>query len=204
MNSAHFSAFVISAVLFVAAAGTAVAQPLKPVATSGCEACHGVNGDSQKPDVPRLNGQQSVYLLARLREFQDPARGAPYSNQMMGANANSIDDVDAAALADYFSRQTPTPPSGSGPLAEAGRKIFMEGAGPLIPAPLIPPCFTCHGKNGQGQGEVPRIAGQHGDYLNGQLQAFMLGKRVGTPMNHHAWAMTTEQIQALAAYLSSN
>jgi cytochrome c553 len=204
MNRSRFSLLVICTSLLGYVVNTAVAQPLKPVATSGCEACHGVNGNSQKPDVPRLNGQQSAYMLARLREFQDPTRGTPHSRQMMGPNASSIDDVDAAALADYFSRQTPTPLSSSGPMAEAGRKIFIEGTGPLIPGPLIPPCGTCHGQNGQGQGEVPRIAGQHRYYLSDQLQDFMRGTRVGTPMNNHAWAMTTTQIQALTAYLSNN
>ena len=51
---------------------------------------------------------------------------------------------------------------------------------------------------------MPRIAGQHGEYLTGQLQAFMLGVRVGTPMNKHAWAMTSDQITELSAYLSNN
>jgi cytochrome c553 len=190
--------------LSVLLAGAAVAQPLEPAATSGCEACHGIGGDSQKPDVPRLNGQRSAYSLARLREFQDPTRGTPHSNQMMWTNAASVDDADAAALADYFSQQVPSLATGSGPLAEAGRKIFDEGAGPLIPGPFIPPCGTCHGQNGQGKGDVPRIAGQHLSYLNSQLQAFMLGLRVGTPMNHHAWAMTMDQIKALATYLSNN
>ena len=202
MKGALFLALAICAGLDGVMASGAAAQPLKPAATSGCETCHGVNGDSQKPDVPRLNGQQSAYLLARLRKFQDPTSGTPHADQMMWPNATSVDDADAAALADFFSRQTPTERSGSGPLAEAGCKIFTEGGGPRIPGPLIPPCTTCHGLNGQGQGAAPRIAGQHRTYLVAQLQAFKIGARAGTPMNNHAWAMTTEQIQDQAAYLS--
>jgi cytochrome c553 len=204
MIRARLFALAIFAFALAALGDTATAQPPKPAATISCEACHGINGDSPKIEVPRLNGQQSAYMRARLQEFQDPTRSTPHSNKMMGANAAGMDDADAAALADYFGQQTPTQPSSRGPLAEAGRKIFEEGAGPLIPGPLIPPCVTCHGQNGQGLGEVPRIAGQHKDYLNSQLQAFMLGIRVGTPMNSHAWAMTREQVRAVAAFLSNN
>lgn len=202
MTKPIIAALSACAVLLWCAAGAA-AQTTKPVQATGCESCHGVAGNSQKTDTPRLNGQPSAYLLERLREFQDPTRGTPHSNQMMWETATSFDDADATALADYFSQQAPTQRTGSGPLADAGRKIFTEGAGPLIPGPFIPPCGTCHGQDGQGQGDVPRIAGQHGEYLNSQIQAFMLGVRVGTPMNHHAWAMTTDQIKALAAYLSN-
>ena len=178
--------------------GIAGAQPAKPAPAAGCEACHGVAGNSQKVDIPRLNGQQGDYLLTRLKEFLDPTRGTPHANSMMWENATKISDTEAAALADYFSRQAPTPRSGIGAQVEAGRKIFLEGAGPDIPA-----CATCHGQDGGGAGNTPRIAGQHQDYLEAQLQAFMLTARVGTPMNHHTWDMTTEQAQQLAAYLSN-
>ena len=204
MHKAYFSAFAVIATFAGGLDDMACAQPMKPVAAGGCEACHGINGDSKRADVPRLNGQQSAYVIAKLREFQDPALGPPHAHQMMGRTAASFDDVDAAALAEYFSRQTPTQLTGKAPLAQAGRKIFTEGAGPLIPGPLIPPCGTCHGQNGEGKGEVPRIAGQHSQYLNTQLLAFKNGIRVGTPMNVHAWAMTQVQIQALTDYLSND
>jgi cytochrome c553 len=185
--------------IFVFPGALAVAQMRAPEAAAGCETCHGASGDSQKADIPRLNGQQSEYLLARLREFLDPTRGTPHATQMMWENATKISDDDAAALARYFGSHPPTQPNGSGPQVAAGAKIFQQGAGPDIPA-----CASCHGQKGEGLGGTPRIAGQHGDYLIGQLQAFMLTARIGTPMNHHTWHMTPEQMQALSAYLSNN
>lgn len=197
MTKSHFPIFAFCLALLWT--GAAMAQPGKPSQAAGCESCHGAGGDSQKADTPRLNGQQSGYLLTRLKEFLDPTRGTPHANKMMWENATTISANDAAALADYFSRQAPTPRSGIGAQAEAGRKIFREGAGPAIAA-----CATCHGQDGEGTGGTPRIAGQHKDYVVQQLQAFMLTARVGTPMNHHAWDMTEEQMQQLAAYLSNN
>jgi len=197
----RFHRFTVTAFLCLGLLGAgsdaAMAQPAAPAA--GCEACHGPGGDSGKAEVPRLNGQTGEYIQARLRAFLDPTRNTPHADQMMWENATKISDSDAAALAAYFARQSPSQPNGSGPLAAAGGKIFTQGAGPDIPA-----CATCHGQNGQGMGATPRLAGQHGEYLLGQLQAFMLTARVGTSMNHHTWSMTTQQMQQLAAYLSNN
>ena len=198
MNRILYPAFL--AALICAIPVTAAAETVMPQAAASCEACHGAGGDSQKPDVPRLNGQQSDYILIRLREFLDPTRGTPHSNQMMWENATKISDNEAAALARYFSSQAPTRPTASRTAqSEAGDKIFHTGAGPDIPA-----CSTCHGQEGAGLGGTPRIAGQHENYLLGQLQSFMLTARVGTPMNHHTWDMTLEQMQDVSTYLSNN
>jgi cytochrome c553 len=77
--------------------------------------------------------------------------------------------------------------------------IYREGSQPDIPA-----CGTCHGREAEGLGTTPRLAGQHEQYLADQLNAFMLTARVGSPMNHHAWDMTQDQMRAVAAYLSHN
>ncbi len=97
------TAILSACAFFLLSTPGAMAQTAKPVQAASCESCHGISGDSQKSDTPRLNGQPGAYLLARLREFQDPTRGTPHSNQMMWQNATSFDDADAAALADYFS-----------------------------------------------------------------------------------------------------
>jgi cytochrome c553 len=182
----------------IAMTTSAIAQTaLPPALIQSCEACHSKDGDSTRRDVPRLNGQQKEYILDRLREFRDPTRNSPHANQMMWQNATRISDAEAAALADYFSRKMPASASGFGSLADIGGKIFHEGDKPGIAA-----CSVCHGLDGEGRGSTPRLAGQKEDYLINQLDAFMLTARFGSPMNHHAWDMTQEQMRAIAAYLS--
>lgn len=180
--------------------GAALAQSFGPARVADCEVCHSFDGNSQRTDVPRLNGQQDTYLVNRLTEFLDVTRGSSHATQMMWENATKLNNDDVMTLADYFSRQLPTPPNGKGTLADAGRRIFYAGAGRDIPA-----CAGCHGQNGEGEGSVPRIAGQHGDYLFAQLQAFSMGIRVSRgPMNRHTWGMSSEQMQQVAAFLSNN
>ena len=110
-----------------------------------------------------------------------------------------VSDKVVENLAQYFSRQTPTPRTGLGTQSDAGGAIFLHGARPAIPA-----CATCHGPYGDGLGGTPRIAGQHGHYLQQQLEAFKLGARGGNAMNRHAWDMTLERMQELAEYLANN
>lgn len=162
-----------------------------------CEGCHGARGESRNGDIPRLNGQKSDYILARFRDFRDPKRNTPHANLMMGNRP--ISDSDAAALAQYFSRQTPSPRIGFGIQSQAGAEIFRHGA-----EPAIPPCATCHGPDGDGLGGTPRITGQHGAYLMQQLSAFNSAGRRGTVMNRHTWDMTQQQMDQISAYLSNN
>lgn len=163
----------------------------------GCEGCHGARGESRNADIPRLNGQKSEYIIIRFKEFRDPRRNTPHANLMMGNRP--VSDSDVAALAQYFSRQTPSPRIGLGTQSNAGAEIFQHGA-----EPAIPPCATCHGPDGDGLGGTPRIAGQHGAYLMAQLSAFNSTGRTGTVMNRHTWDMTQQQMAELSAYLSNN
>ena len=162
-----------------------------------CESCHSARGNSAKRDVPRLNGQQSAYLMLRLEELGDPSRNTPHAAPMMKFGA--LSDGDAAALARYFSSQPPTRPNGFRLQAEAGEALFRKGGEWNVPA-----CAACHGMSGEGYRTMPRLAGQHETYLRQQLQAFRSGARASTEMNRHAWDLTQQQILDLMAYLANN
>lgn len=162
-----------------------------------CEACHGALGDSRKAYVPRLNGQKKGYILARFRNFLGPSRDKAHASLM--TRYAPVSDNDVEMLAQYFSRQTPTPRTGLGTQADAGGEIFLHGSKPDLPA-----CATCHGPYGDGLGGTPRIAGQQGSYLAQQLEAFKSGARGATAMDRHTWDMSLEQMQALSEYLANN
>ena len=67
-------------------------------------------------------------------------------------------------------------------------------------------CGTCHGKKGEGKGNLfPRIGGQHLDYLAKTLQDFRSGERTSDRsgmMAPVAKKLTDEQITALSDYIS--
>lgn len=66
-----------------------------------CAACHGVDGNSQAPDFPRLAGQNEDYLLKALKDYKSGAR----KNAIMAPQAANLTLRDMQDLAAYFSHQ---------------------------------------------------------------------------------------------------
>jgi cytochrome c553 len=67
-----------------------------------CTTCHGVTGKSNAQRYPNLAGQNSIYLVSRLKYFRD---GVEPGNQM-NAQAAPLSDETIEVLAEYFSRQS--------------------------------------------------------------------------------------------------
>ena len=68
----------------------------------------------------------------------------------------------------------------------------------------MPPCQTCHGAHGEGNSIIPRIAGQHGDYLKKQLEAFRSTLRESDVMHANTKDMTDTEIEAVVSYLAND
>lgn len=181
-------------------AQNALCQPAAEKAATTCQNCHGPRGDSLLATFPRLNGQQADYLAAQLKNFRTHTRSDPHAVAYMWGMAAQLDDAMIADLAKYFAAQPPTPPQSGGALADEGRKIFESGA----PANGVPPCQACHGAHGEGNGVLPRIAGQHADYLKKQLEAFRSTLRENDVMHANTANMTDREIEAVVSYLAND
>jgi cytochrome c553 len=165
-----------------------------------CSACHGTAGKSVSPTFPNLAGQQKEYFIRQLKNFRDHSRAEPHAMAYMWGMAASLDDKMIDALADWYSRLPPADGQGAEPAEiDAGRRIFAEG----IPNRSVPACQACHGEKGEGADSVPRLAGQHGSYLSGQLDAFASRARENEVMHEIARNLNSQQMAELAAYLSS-
>ncbi len=178
-----------------------VSQNALQAKIKSCESCHGPNGNSNSSMVPRLNGQQADYIRAQMKNFRDPGREDPRANDTMWRVAEHTSDDLIGPLANYYASQTPTPPGAQmGRLAEEGKRIFQSGA----PAQNLPVCSSCHGAQGQGSGAIPRLAGQHVDYLRKELEVLRWSLRESDVMHPKTNQMTDQQIEALAAYLGND
>jgi cytochrome c553 len=65
---------------------------------------------------------------------------------------------------------------------------------------------TCHGNDGEGKGTIPRLAGQHSEYLVKQLVLFKSQLRAdnnATIMHNISSGMSFDQMEAVASYLGS-
>jgi cytochrome c553 len=196
-----FAAAIVLSTMWMPAAiaGDAAGDAMLKVTTT-CQSCHGLTGDSSSPKIPRLNGQQADYIAARLKSFLDPTRQTPAATHAMWDIASHIGDDIVPDIAKYYAQQAPTPPAAKkGKLAATGKSIYERGVGSSVPA-----CQSCHGAHGEGIGAVPRIAGQHGEYLTMQLLSFNVTLRYHETMDHNAMYLSEEQIAALVAYLGNN
>jgi cytochrome c553 len=169
-------------------------------ATTTCQDCHGPRGESTVATFPRLNGQQAAYISAQLKNFRDHSRSDPHAQAYMWGMASQLDDSIIAELGTYYAAQTPTLPQSGGALAAEGKKLYLSGA----PAQSVPACVTCHGAHGEGNSIIPRLAGQHADYLKKQLEAFRSTLRDNAIMHANTKDMTDSQIEALVSYLAND
>ena len=157
-----------------------------------CVACHGVDGNSVLPHTPSLAGQPRQFLVTALFMFREGRR----SSEQMAPFAQKLSNADLNDLAAYFSAQKMTAPArlAEPAMVARGRAITETNN-----------CVACHAAALTGQQHIPRIAGQHRDYLLAQLNLFKAGKRCdfdGT-MTSAAQALTQADIEVLADYLST-
>ena len=153
-----------------------------------CLGCHGIENYKNaypKYSVPKLGGQSAVYIAAALAEYQAGLRSHPTMKGM----ASTLSAQDRADLAAWF----------QGPQRAKSSAMPVGTLSPIATA-----CTACHGQDGVGTvPENPTLAGQHADYLAQALNDYRLGKRQNPIMRPFAGQLTRDDIQALAAYFSS-
>ena len=165
-----------------------------------CSACHGPGGNSISPTFPRLAGQREEYLVKQLKAFKARSRAEPDAHDFMWGIAASLDDKMIEGLADYYASQPPAPGIPGDPaLIARGKDLFEKG----IASQPLPPCATCHGKNGEGGGEFPRLAGQHAAYIVKQITVIQSFLRAAPVMHGIVKDMNRADMEAVAAYLQS-
>ena len=86
-----------SAVLCDAADPNAALPRIKEV----CQACHGMDGNSQLADNPKLGGQYPDYLAKALRDYQSGLR----KNPVMAGFVDKLSKQEIENLAAYYSSQ---------------------------------------------------------------------------------------------------
>ena len=155
-----------------------------------CAPCHGADGNSVVSTFPILAGQTARYLYLQLRDFREGARKDP----VMSTQLDGLSKQDFFDLAAYFAAQTPKSVAFRVDPArvERGRKKSEEVL-----------CTMCHLGEFKGQNEIPRVAGQHPDYVIKQLRDFKARTRTNDAGNMTAVAQTIsdEDIVDLAHYI---
>ena len=160
-----------------------------------CAACHGRDGGGASDGtIPAIAGQHESVLVRQLIEFRHNAR----LNIRMQHFVDRHHLTDAQQLADVAAYVSSLPP----------RSVASGGAvaPPGSAATYARRCRSCHGGSGEGDAamHVPRLAGQHPEYLGEQLHDAAEGRRPSMRGHTRLLAkLSTEEIDGLAVYLAN-
>lgn len=187
--------------LLVLAMGASWAQAdparAKKLVMGSCFLCHGENGESASEVFPKLAGQHADYIAKQLDNFKTGKRKSTAMADMSGR----LTADEMLALGQYFESKPVAPEAVKDTdLAAVGRYIFHTGntySG-------VPSCASCHGKDGFGTANLPRLAGQYASYIETQLTLFNQRERTNDNAVMHAIVskMTPLEMAAVAAYIS--
>jgi cytochrome c553 len=161
-----------------------------------CAVCHGPQGGGTRDGgVPRIAGQHISVLAKQLVDYRHDRRWdirmEHFADKHHLSDGQAIADVTA-----YIHQLTADAPPGvgDGELAPHGFNVYDRL------------CNTCHGKTAEGDAKrmVPRIAGQHYDYLMRQIYDATDGRRPNFPVVHVRLLahLDRRDIVGLADYLS--
>jgi len=161
-----------------------------------CAHCHGEDGNSLRPEIPNLAGQNPSYIIEQVQKFADGRR----KNFVMQTLASNFSLEDKVNLAIYFSHQTVKPVAADPLVAAKAERIYKSV------------CVLCHGETGKGEEGYARIAGQRPQYVITTLQRFRAAaqhtvdaadiKRTSTRMEQVTQRLTDQEIEALAHYIA--
>ena len=155
-----------------------------------CAVCHGENGATLQPTIPILSGQHFYYLYVQLKDFKSGLR----KNEIMGPIASQLEKPQMKLLARYFSEQDwPN----LGYRADSAAEIQGETA------TVAGLCVQCHLGGYEGDSRIPRLAGQHPEYLLSTMTDFKYKKRQNSAAKSSLFVTYDEDdIRAMSEYLA--
>ncbi|MEP6721454.1 MAG: c-type cytochrome [Variovorax sp.] len=171
-----------------------------------CVGCHGIIGyQASFPEihkVPKIAGQSATYITAALTAY----KGGDRKHPTMRAIADSLTEQDIADLSAYYAQLGVQ--EGDAPPAAAA-KAPSETVQALIARDKDNNCTKCHGANFNtpNDGTVPKLAGQHADYLLVALKSYKaqhpMSGRSNAIMGGQAKNFSPVEMKQLASYISS-
>jgi cytochrome c553 len=157
-----------------------------------CAACHGAQGNSQIPSIPSLAGQPKTFIENQLVLIREGIRDVP---QMKGL-LDKVTDEEVITLANYFAAQK----SVKATTSAVNNTTYLRGQ--ETSKKML--CGTCHLPNYAGQNQIPRLAGQHEEFLVLSIKQFRDGNSAGRDTNMTAAVVGVKDgdIADLAHYLA--
>lgn len=157
-----------------------------------CATCHGVRGEGNGYDAPRLAGLPAGYLQKQMEDYAAGLR----PHEVMRSVASFLDSNQRVQVANHYAA---LPPQAMLPATQA----TIDAATPKLYAQA---CQQCHGAEGVGTANGPPLNGQPAFYLIQQMQDWQVSKRRNDG-NHVMLKVAQEldaaQVMQLSLYLAA-
>ena len=168
------------------------AEEGRTIAAEVCATCHGADGNSVAPVFPNLAGQTARYIYLQLKDYKEGRR----KNELMSPQAANLTKQQMNDLGAWFASQKAKSTGFKADSAKVteGKKVADNAL-----------CPMCHLGGFSGQNEVPRVAGQHYDYILKQLMDFKYKRRTNDAGNMQSVVRTLsdEDLERLAQYAAN-
>jgi cytochrome c553 len=175
------------------------AKELPPIIKT-CNMCHSDEAVLDNSNYPSLNQQTETYIKNTLVSFQDRTRHNPGSEYMYGDMSLLNEEEFKTVLSYYQSQPTMQYNVSDQDILNKGREIYFKG----IPNKKIKSCSLCHGDNGEGSDDNPRLAGLAAYYQIKQAKAMMSGQREEAKVMSKLYKnISVDELKAVSIYLSS-
>ena len=155
-----------------------------------CNVCHGDNGVPKSGNVPIIWGQDEVYLLKQLQDFEKRDRDV----EVMSWMAKTFSPAELAPAAAYVAKKNWPARTAAAAAAPVPRGMAV--------------CQACHNTDFRGARQAegmatPRLAGQSYEYLVQEMRRFAEGERKNTTTMVQIMAgIAPAEREAMARYLS--
>lgn len=156
-----------------------------------CVVCHGDGGASTIPQNPILAGQHLHYTYTQLKDFKAGRRASEIMQPMVA----NMEKSQMLLIAEYFSKQKWPKASRSATTEQKreGQRVVTAGQ-----------CVQCHLGGFEGASGVPRVAGQHPEYIEKTMLDFKNKVRLNSAAKNSLMKdFSDQQIKDAAAYITS-
>lgn len=151
-------------------------------AAAECAGCHGADGNSEDPSLPRLAGLDAEYLAAAIKAYTEKTR----DHAMMTELVEPLGDETIQNVAVFYATRKARPP------AQPKRLSTEE---------WVSRCDRCHGVDGDStNAKFPILTGQSAEYLVQALRVYHAGQRTNSTMNAMSFPLGEADFRNLAAH----
>ncbi len=153
--------------------------------SAGCGGCHGLRGQTLDAHTPALAGQDPQYLVTSMKAYRDGSR----RHEEMKALLIPMSETQLGHIGAYYAAQSLR--QDQAPATLTAREWAER-------------CDRCHGTGTENPTMVvPRIEGQHSEYLAHVLRDYRDGKRHQSTMHAMGMPLTDADIEAIAEHYAA-